>query len=106
MMILHLVLCRPGIYLHEIARELEKTLGTEIVLSTIYMYMALKKCGFTWQKLRISALQRDSFLLLQFISKVPLYDHDMMIFRRVVIGATPLESMATAFRGLWLVRNC
>ena len=41
MMILHLVLCRPGIYLQEIARELEETLGTEIALSTIYMYMSL-----------------------------------------------------------------
>ena len=35
MMILHLVLRRPGIYLHEIARELEETLGAEIALSTI-----------------------------------------------------------------------
>ena len=78
MMILHLVLRRPGIYLHEIARELEETLGAELALSTICMF--LKKCGFTRQKLRISALQRDSFLRLQFTSEVSLYDRDMMIF--------------------------
>ena len=29
---------------------------------------------------RISALQRDSFLRLQFTSEVSLYDRDMMIF--------------------------
>ena len=52
MMILHLVLRRPGIYLHEIARELEETLGAEIALSTICMF--LKKCGFTQQNIGTS----------------------------------------------------
>ena len=82
MMILHIVLRRPGIYLHEVARELNETLGAEVALSTICMF--LKKCGFTRQKLRLSAIQseiqRDSFLRLQFVSEVSLYDRDMMIF--------------------------
>ena len=78
MTILHIVLRRPGIYLHEVARELNETLGAEVALSTICMF--LKKCGFTRQKLRLSAIQRDSFLHLQFVSEVSLYDRDMMIF--------------------------
>ena len=108
MMILHLVLRRPGIYLHEIARELEETLGAEIALSTICMF--LKKCGFTWQKLRISALQRDSFLCLQFTSEMSLYDRDMIFLYETGSdrhNSITKYSMATASgEGLWLVRNC
>ena len=44
MTILHIVLRRPGIYLHEVAKELHETLGAEVALSTICMF--LKKC--TW----------------------------------------------------------
>ena len=78
MMILHIVLCRPGINLHKVARELEETFGAQVALSSICMF--LNKCGFTWQKLRLSAIQRDSFLRLQFTSGVALYDCDIMIF--------------------------
>ena len=63
MMILHIVLRRPGIYLHEVARDLNETLGVEVSLATNYTF--LKKCGFTRQKLRLSVIQRDSFLRLQ-----------------------------------------
>ena len=77
MLILHTALRRPGVYLHEIARELSETLGVEVSLASICMF--LKKCGFTRQKLRISAIQRDSFLRLQFVSDISLYDQDMMI---------------------------
>ena len=51
MFILHTVLRRPGVYLHEIARELSESLGAEVSLASICMF--LKKCGFTKQKLRI-----------------------------------------------------
>ena len=44
------------------------------------MYMFLKKSGFTRQKLRITATQRDAFLWLQFVAEVSLYDRDMMVF--------------------------
>ena len=78
MAILHIVLQRPGIYLHEIVRELKDRLGVELALSTVCMF--LRKSGFTRQKLRLSAIQRDSFLRLTFASEVSLYDCDMMIF--------------------------
>ena len=77
-MILHCVLRRPGIYLHEIVKELKRTLGVEVALSTVCIF--LKKSGFTRQRLRVSAIQRDSFLRLKYISEVSLYDRDMMIF--------------------------
>ena len=77
-MILHILLRRPGIYLREVVGGLNDTLGAEVALSTMCMF--LKKCGFTRQKLRLSAIQRDSFLRLQFISEVALYDQDMMAF--------------------------
>ena len=41
MMILHIVLDlrRPGVYLHEVARELFETLGAEVSILTIIMYV-------------------------------------------------------------------
>ena len=42
--------------------------------------MFLNKNGFTRQRLKITASQRDDFLRMQFISEVSLYDKDMMIF--------------------------
>ena len=78
MFIMHIVLRRPGIYLHEIARELYDNLGVDVTLSTICMF--LNKNGFTRQRLKITASQRDDFLRMQFISEVSLYDKDMMIF--------------------------
>ena len=77
-MILHTVLRRPGIYLHEIARTLYEALEAEVALSTICMY--LKKCRFTRQKLKVSAIHRDHFLRVQFASEVSFYDRDMMNF--------------------------
>ena len=73
MMILHIALCRPGIYLHEIVKGLSETLGVDISLSSICIF--LKKFGFTRQNLRITAIQQDRVCRLQM-----LYDQDMMIF--------------------------
>ena len=55
-------------------------LRAEVTLLMTCMFLKLKKCGFIQQKLRISVVQRDSFLRLQFISAVSLYDQDRMIF--------------------------
>ena len=59
LLILHLVMSRPGIYLEEIKDEIEKALYLNISVSTICNY--LHKNGFTRQKLRTVALQRDAF---------------------------------------------
>lgn len=78
LMIVHLVLKRPGIYLHEIATELLETTGASLSLSTICRF--LKKMGFTRQRLRLAALQRDDFLRSQFALEVSIYTQDMFIF--------------------------
>ena len=78
LMIIHFVLKRPGAYLHEIASELFDTTGADISLSTICNF--LKRIGFTRQKLRIAALQRDDFLRAQFAHEVSVYNPEMFIF--------------------------
>ena len=60
----HIVLCRPGIYFYEIARALYEDLGVDVTLSSICMFL---KNGFTRQRLKITALQRDPSLRMQFI---------------------------------------
>ena len=69
--IIHLVLKRPGIYLHEIAAELLDTTGADVSLSAICRF--LKRIGFTRQRLRLAALQRDDFLRSQFASEVSMH---------------------------------
>ncbi len=59
-MIVHIVLMRPGIFLREIQRELLKETGADVSLSTICKL--LHRNGFTRQRLRIVASQRDDFL--------------------------------------------
>ena len=76
--ILHLVLERPGIYLQEIASEFLDVMGAEISLSTICRF--LRKVGFTRQRLRLAALQRDDFLRSKFVSEVSIYNRDSLIF--------------------------
>ena len=76
--VIHLVLKCPGIYLHEIATELLDTTGAMISLSTLCRF--LQKIGFTHQRLKLAALQRDDFLRSQFALEVSTYDQDMFIF--------------------------
>ena len=52
--ILNLVLEKPGIYLHELQRELEVSLLLDISLSTLCTF--LHKSGFTHKKLHIQLL--------------------------------------------------
>jgi len=77
-MIIHIVLIRPGIYLREVQRELREETGTEVCLLTICRF--LHRNGFTRQRLRIAASQRDGLLRAQFVSDVSLYKPEMLIF--------------------------
>ncbi len=76
--IVHLVLMRPGIILREIQAELLEETGADISLSTICRF--LHRNGFTRQKLRIAARQRDDLLRAQFASDVSMYKPEMLIF--------------------------
>ena len=76
--IIHLVLSRPGIYLREIQEELCETMGAEISPSAICRF--LHKVGFSRQRMKLVALQRDKEIRAQFVSDVSIYEPDMLIF--------------------------
>ena len=79
LMIVHLVLKHPGIYLHEIATELLDTTVASFSLSTICRFF--KKIGFTHQRLRrLAALQRMTFSDHNLHLKFPYILGEMFIF--------------------------
>ena len=77
-LILTLVVERPGIFLREIQEELQRTLLIEADVSTICRF--LHSSGFTHKKLKLVALQRDEFTRQQFKLDVSLYKTEMFIF--------------------------
>lgn len=76
--VLNLVVKKPGIYLHEIQKELQVSLLLEVSLSTLCKF--LHTSGFTHKKLRTVALQQDKHLRERFSSEVSVYSTDMFIF--------------------------
>ena len=78
LLILHLVLDRPGTYLREIQYELLSVLKVEVSESAVCKF--LHKSGFTRQRLQVTALQQDEFLRQQFISEVSVYSPEMLVF--------------------------
>ncbi|SMN02410.1 Mobile element protein [uncultured Candidatus Thioglobus sp.] len=78
LLVLHLVMKKPELFVHEIQNELLDVLQVEVCISTISRF--IHSCGFTRQKLRHVALQRDEFLRQKFILDVSLYKSDMFIF--------------------------
>ena len=78
LLILQLIIQRPGIYLHEIQRELENLLLYNISLPTTCRFLHVS--GFTRQKLRNVALQQDAFLREKHRADVSVYSPDMFIF--------------------------
>ena len=78
MLILTLVVEKPGIYLREVQEELSHTLLLDIDTSTIGRF--LHSSGFTHQKLCLVALQRDEFHRHKFTVDVSAYETDMLIF--------------------------
>lgn len=76
--ILNLVLEKPGIYLHEIQRELQVSLLLDVSLATLCTF--LHKSGFSHKKMCTVALQQDRMLREQFSSEVSVYDIEMFTF--------------------------
>ena len=76
--IIHLVLSRPGIYLREIQVELWEAMGAEIGPSDICRF--LHKVGFSRQRMKLVALQRDKEIRAQFVSDVSIYEPEMLMF--------------------------
>ena len=78
LLILNLVVQKPGIYLHEMQRSLHDMLMIDVDLSTICRF--LKDNGLTRQKLHFAAAQRDELLRQQYSSDVSVYSSEMLIF--------------------------
>ena len=66
--ILDLTLRMPGIYLHEIQKQIIDEFGITIDVSNICR--VLHKSGFSYQKLRLVAAQRDKLLRLKYMVDV------------------------------------
>ena len=78
MFILNLVISNPSFYLHEIQASVEEFLLIDVSISTIGHF--LSSSGFSRQKLRHVALQRDAFERAQYVSDVSVYSSDMFVF--------------------------
>lgn len=76
--IIHLILQKPGIFLHEITNELRVILGLDVSESAVCK--VIKKAGFSRQKLATYALQRDDSLRLQFKTDVAMYTRESLVF--------------------------
>ena len=68
----------PGIYLREVQDELYSLAGIDISITSICNF--LKESGFTRQKIRKIARQRDYQLRNDFISDVSIYQRHMLVF--------------------------
>ncbi len=71
LIILELILEKPGIYLHEVKRQLVEDTGTEVHTSTICRF--LHESGFTRQKMIIAAKQRSDLLRAEYLLDVSIY---------------------------------
>ena len=78
LLVLHLVIERPGVLLHELKKELLEVLMLEINVSTLRRFLHIS--GFTRQRLCCIVLQRDDFLRQKFNLGVSVYDTDMFVF--------------------------
>ena len=73
-----LVLQRPGIYINELQHHILQHHGEQISSSTICRF--LHSAGFTRQRLRIAASQRDDVARANFAAEVSMYKPEMLIF--------------------------
>ena len=72
------VLENPSIYLHEIKEDLRTTTGRELDESTICRF--LHRNGFSRQKLRLVAQQRNQELRQRFMTECSAYRPEMFVF--------------------------
>ena len=78
LIILNMVLQKPGVYLREIQEELSRVYGVDVHESTLCMF--LKKSGFTRQKMKIVAARQVKRLREMFTVDVRLYNPTMLVF--------------------------
>lgn len=78
LLILHTVIQKPGIFLHEIQREIEDVLLVSVSVPTICKF--IHQSGFTRQRLKNVALQQDAFMREQYKSEVSVFTAEMFVF--------------------------
>ena len=78
LVVLHVVLEYPGIYLRGIQSKVECLTGSNLSLSTICHL--LQEQHFSRKKMRMVARQRDELTRAVFAAKVALYSPEMFIF--------------------------
>ena len=78
LILVNLVLTRPGIYLYELQRELLMTTGTEVDCSTICRLF--KRLGITRQKIKRIALQRTEEKRGAFMAEMMMYDSSTLLW--------------------------
>ena len=76
--VLNTVIQKPGIYLHEIQKELQESLLMTVSVPTLCKF--LHTSGFTHKRLRNVALQQDKMLREHYSSEVSVYTTDMFVF--------------------------
>ena len=77
-LILKLVVSKPGIYLKEIQTELLLVLMLEVDTSTICRF--LHSNGFSHQKMTKVAIQRDCFFRQRYCMDIAVYHPEMLVF--------------------------
>ena len=78
LILLTIVIQKPGILLRELKAELHTDYRVDISLSTICNF--LHKSGFNHQKMVLVAKQRDNYLRSVFIHDTALYKTEMFVF--------------------------
>ena len=71
LLVLELVLDKPGIYLHEVKRQLVEETGTGVDICTICRFLHIS--GFTCQKMIITAKQRSDVLRTEYLLDMSIY---------------------------------
>ena len=71
LIVLEVVISKPGIYLREVREEVRQTTGIDINEGTICRF--LKESGFTRQKMKLAAQQRSELLRSQYILDMSVY---------------------------------
>ena len=84
LVILHVVLEHPGIYLREIQTQVQYLTGANLSFSTICRVLHDQR--FSRKKMRIVAKQRDDCLRATYAAEVALYNPEMFIFSMRQVG--------------------
>ena len=78
LVVLHIVLENPGIYLREIRSKVLYLTGSDLSLSTICQLLSEQR--FSRKKMRFVARQRNDFTRAIYAAEVALYDPGMFVF--------------------------